>query len=219
MKATIRLTLAGAVSALAAAAAMAQAPAAASAPAALPAGFVAPADPRIQDTAAERVRSQPGNNAPVWRAVRESGTQPGYSSLPGAEQGVLIQSAGAVPGFAPDHRRRGLAPGAQPLDHSLWRRAAADHRAGTGAVLLARGPLGGHQPDTGRQIERFTPFERAAHWANASPLSVLAVSGLVMAFGQVRAAAGDRLHAVRLAELRAQDRAQLRRVRCSPCRW
>ena len=47
-----------------------------------------------------------------------------------------------------------------------------------------RGPLGGHLPDTGRKIERFTPFERAAHWSNATAFVVLAVSGLVMAFGK-----------------------------------
>jgi formate dehydrogenase subunit gamma len=33
-------------------------------------------------------------------------------------------------------------------------------------------------------IERFTPFERAAHWSNAIAFVVLAVSGLVMAFGK-----------------------------------
>mgnify|MGYP000317102817 CR=1 FL=1 len=37
---------------------------------------------------------------------------------------------------------------------------------------------------TGRKLERFTPFERAAHWANAIAFSLLVVSGLVMAFGQ-----------------------------------
>ena len=33
-------------------------------------------------------------------------------------------------------------------------------------------------------IERFTYFERAAHWSNAVAFSVLAISGLVMAFGK-----------------------------------
>ena len=44
--------------------------------------------------------------------------------------------------------------------------------------------MGGHAPDTGRMIERFTLFERAAHWTNAIAFCVLAVSGLVMAFGK-----------------------------------
>ena len=47
-----------------------------------------------------------------------------------------------------------------------------------------RGPLGGHERHTGRVIERFTYFERAAHWSNAAAFSVLAISGLVMAFGK-----------------------------------
>ena len=49
---------------------------------------------------------------------------------------------------------------------------------------VAKGRLGGHVPYTGRKIERFTYFERAAHWANAIAFSVLAISGLVMAFGK-----------------------------------
>lgn len=184
MKATIRLTLAGAVSALAAAAAMAQAPAAASAPAAPPAGFVAPADPRIQDTAAERVRSQPGNNAPVWRAVRETGTQPAYSSLPGAEQGVLIQSMVQYPGS-----RLTTAGEAwrQVRNHWIIPYGGALMLVAVLALALfywRRGPLGGHLPDTGRQVERFTPFERSAHLLNAASFTVLAISGLVLAFGK-----------------------------------
>ena len=35
-----------------------------------------------------------------------------------------------------------------------------------------------------RKIERFTPFERSAHWANAIAFCVLAISGVVMAFGK-----------------------------------
>ncbi len=46
----------------------------------------------------QRGKSQPGNNAPFWRAVRESGNQAGYSNLPGAEQGVLIQPFVQYPG-------------------------------------------------------------------------------------------------------------------------
>ena len=33
-------------------------------------------------------------------------------------------------------------------------------------------------------IERFTPFERSAHWLNAIAFVLLAVSGIVMAFGK-----------------------------------
>ena len=38
--------------------------------------------------------------------------------------------------------------------------------------------------DTGRVVERFTPFERSAHWSNAIAFSILAISGIVMAFGK-----------------------------------
>jgi formate dehydrogenase subunit gamma len=41
-----------------------------------------------------------------------------------------------------------------------------------------------HGAETGRKIERFTPLERAAHWTNAITFVALAVSGLVIAFGQ-----------------------------------
>ncbi|MEO7335943.1 MAG: hypothetical protein ABIV63_05095, partial [Caldimonas sp.] len=41
----------------------------------------APVEPRPDDTNAQRARSQPGNNAPFWRGVRESGNQPGITNL------------------------------------------------------------------------------------------------------------------------------------------
>ncbi|WP_334166044.1 formate dehydrogenase subunit gamma, partial [Tepidimonas sp.] len=49
---------------------------------------------------------------------------------------------------------------------------------------FTKGSLKLHAPETGRKIERFTPFERAAHWVNAAAFVLLAVSGLVMALGQ-----------------------------------
>src|SRR5687768_3809992 len=61
-------------------------------------GAAAPPLPRPEDTNAQRQRSQPYNNAPFWRAVRESGHQAGYTSLPGAEKGVLIQRFVQYPG-------------------------------------------------------------------------------------------------------------------------
>ena len=62
------------------------------------AAYVAPADPRPDDSQAARAKSQPGNNAPFWRSVRESGHEAGYTSLPGAEKGVLIQPMTQYPG-------------------------------------------------------------------------------------------------------------------------
>jgi formate dehydrogenase subunit gamma len=149
-----------------------------------PAGFVAPADPRPDESNAERAKSQPGNNAPFWRAVRESGEQAGYTSLPGVEKGVLIQPLVQYPGSR--YTTAGEA----------WRQVRNNVILPYGGALLVivalaialfywrKGPLGGHERDTGRLIERFTPFERAAHWVNAIAFVVLAVSGIVMAWGK-----------------------------------
>jgi formate dehydrogenase subunit gamma len=53
-----------------------------------------------------------------------------------------------------------------------------------GLYHLRTGGIGGHEVNTGRLIERFTYFERAAHWAVAISFVVLAVSGLVLALGK-----------------------------------
>jgi formate dehydrogenase subunit gamma len=146
--------------------------------------FVAPADPRPDDNQAARAKSQPGNNAPFWRSVRESGHQSGYSSLPGAEQGVLIQPLTQYPGSR-------LATAGE-----AWRQVRNQWIIPYGGALLLivalaiglfywrKGTLGGHAPDTGRRIERFTPLERAAHGVNAAAFVILALSGIVMAFGK-----------------------------------
>lgn len=156
----------------------------ATAPNAPPAGFVAPAEPQPDETNAERAKSQPGNNAPFWRGVRESGSEPGTVSLPGAEKGVLIQSFVQYPGS--QFTSAGEA----------WRQVRNNWLIPYGGSLLlimllavvlhftVKGPLEVHGQPTGRRIERFTPFERAAHWTNAIAFVVLAVSGIVMAFGK-----------------------------------
>ena len=140
--------------------------------------------PKADETNAERAKTQPGNNAPLWRAVRDSGNKPGFTSLPGAEMGVLVQPFVQYPGS--DFTTAGEA----------WRQVRNEWIIPYGGSLLLilvvaialfywrKGALGGHVPDTGRKIERFTPFERSAHWANAIAFVVLAVSGIVMAFGK-----------------------------------
>lgn len=157
---------------------------AAPAGASAPAGFVVQAEPKPDETNAQRARSQPGNNAPFWRSVRGSGEQAGYSSLPGVEKGTLIQSFVQYPGSR-------LATAGE-----AWRQVRNNWLIPYGGALLLivavaiaifywrKGPLGGHIPDTGRKVERFTPFERAAHGVNAAAFTVLAVSGIVMAWGK-----------------------------------
>lgn len=149
-----------------------------------PAGFVAPAEPKPDETNAQRSKTQPGNNAPVWRAVRDSGLQPGVTSLPGAEMGVLVQPFVQYPGStfttAGEAWRQVRNKWIVPYGGSLLLIVAG----AIGIFYWRKGALGGHLPDTGRQIERFTPFERSAHWANAIAFVTLAVSGIVMAFGK-----------------------------------
>ncbi|MCV2366848.1 formate dehydrogenase subunit gamma [Roseateles oligotrophus] len=149
-----------------------------------PAGFVAPALPKMDESNAQRAKSQPGNNAPFWRAVHGSGDQAGISNLPGAEKGVLIQSMVQYPGSK------------LTTAGEAWRQVRNQWIIPYGGSLLlitvlalalfyfSKGTMGGHVPYTGRLIERFTYFERAAHWSNAAAFSLLAVSGLVMAFGK-----------------------------------
>ena len=140
--------------------------------------------PQPNDTNAQREISQPGNNAPVWRGVRDSGNQPGVIALPGPEHGVLIQAFTQYPGSS------------FTTAGEAWRQVRNDWIVPYGGALViivlvalalyyfAKGPIGSDENRTGRVIERFTYFERAAHWTNAVGFVVLAISGIVMAFGQ-----------------------------------
>lgn len=146
----------------------------------------ASADPNYgKQSNAERGKVQPGNNAPMWRAVGQGVT--GYSSLPPSqapEAGNLIQATVRYPGS-------GLTTAGE-----AWRQVRNQWIIPYGAALLSivvlaiaifywqRGTMELHGEPTGRRIERFTPFERAAHWTNAIAFSVLAISGLVIAFGK-----------------------------------
>jgi formate dehydrogenase subunit gamma len=146
----------------------------------------ASSDPNyLKQNNAERGKVQPGNNAPMWRAVG-AGAE-GFTSLPRSqapEAGILVQPFVQYPGS------RLTTAG------EAWRQVRNDWIIPYGGslvliVLLAiaifyftKGPIGLHGAETGRKIERFTPFERAAHWSNAIAFVTLAVSGLVMAFGK-----------------------------------
>jgi formate dehydrogenase subunit gamma len=146
----------------------------------------ADADAQYKDqTNAERAQVQPGNNAPMWRAVGQGVT--GYTSLPKSqapEAGNLIQPFVQYPGSR-------LASAGES-----WRQVRNNIIIPYGAALLliavgamalfyvSKGTMELHGQETGRKIERFTPFERSAHWANAIAFVSLAISGIVMAYGK-----------------------------------
>ncbi len=136
-------------------------------------------------TNAQRGQVQPGNNAPMWRQVGQGVT--GYSSLPlsqAPEAGNLIQKFVQYPGSRLTNAGE------------AWRQVRNNWLIPYGGSLLLialgalalfywrKGTLELHGTETGRKIERFTPFERSAHWANAIAFVALAVSGIVMAFGK-----------------------------------
>lgn len=142
-------------------------------------------EPLPTDSNAQRTRSQPLNNAPFWRGVHDSGRNPGsVNNLQQGERGVLIQPTISYPGTR-------IASAGE-----AWRQIRNGWIIPYGGALVVivvfalglyyftKGPIDQHQPDTGRVIERFTYFERAAHWSNAIAFCVLGVSGLVMAFGK-----------------------------------
>ena len=153
-------------------------------PAGAPPGFTAPAEPKPDETNAQRAKSQPGNNAPFWRGVRESGNVPGFTTLPENEGATLIQRFTQYPGSAfttageawREVRNRWLVPGGAALIVFALLVLALFYKW--------RGPIGGDHLDRPKPIERFTYFERATHWTVAITFVVLAVSGIVMAFGK-----------------------------------
>ncbi len=146
----------------------------------------ADADPKYPaQSNAERGVVQPGNNAPMWRQVGQGVN--GYSSLPKSqapEAGNLIQPFVQYPGSRLTNAGE------------AWRQVRNQFIIPYGAALLLitlgalalfylkKGTMELHGAETGRKIERFTAFERSAHWANAIAFCALAISGIVMAFGK-----------------------------------
>ena len=136
-------------------------------------------------TNGERAKVQPGNNAPMWRQVGQGVT--GNSSLPKSqapEAGNLIQPFVQYPGSRLTNAGE------------AWREVRNNLLIPYGGALLlivlgavavfyfTKGSIKQHGANTGSKIERFTPFERSAHWANAIAFLVLAISGIIMAFGK-----------------------------------
>ena len=131
---------------------------------------------------AQRGQVQPGNNAPMWRDVSKGVT--GQTMLPYPEYGNLIQGFVQYPGSS------------LTTAGEAWRQVRNNWIIPYGGSLLlialvalalfyfTKGTIELHGKETGRKIERFTHFERAAHWTNAIAFVALAISGIVMAFGK-----------------------------------
>jgi formate dehydrogenase subunit gamma len=115
--------------------------------------------------------AQPYNNKPTWDKAR--GAVEGYTSIRGPETGVLIQDGGQT--------WRALKNGTI----SVWGGwALVAMFLITGAFYAWKGTIQLHEAPTGRLVERFSLFERMAHWTTAITFSILAISGLVLAFGK-----------------------------------
>ena len=119
----------------------------------------------------ERAKTQPGNNAPFWRAVNSDEAH--YVSIPNKEAGVLIQKSGQ--------------------EWRLIRNGIITVLGGWLLVLVAaailtlyfiKGPIKLNQAPTGRKIERFTALERLVHWKMAYSFVALAITGIFILFGK-----------------------------------
>ena len=135
----------------------------------------------LQQNNGERAQVQPGNNAPMWREIKQ---QSGFTSLPDPEAGVLIQPQTAYPGSslttAGEAWRQTRNLLLIPVGGWLLILAVV----GIAAFYLFRGKIRLVHKPTGRKIERFTPFERFMHWVLAFSFIALAVSGIVILFGK-----------------------------------
>jgi formate dehydrogenase subunit gamma len=139
----------------------------------------------VKQNNGQRNAVQPGNNAPMYRGIAAG--QEGFTSLPKSqapEAGNLIQAPVKYPGSrmttAGEAWRQVRNNWIIPYGGSLFLIALG----ALAIYFFTRGPLGHTEGDGPQVIERFTPFERSAHWANAIAFSILAISGLVMAFGK-----------------------------------
>ncbi len=146
----------------------------------------ASADPNYaKQTNAERNKVQPGSNTPMWRQVGQGAT--GVTTLPysqAPEAGNMIQRFVQYPGSsltnAGEAWRQVRNNWIIPYGGSLILIALV----ALGLFYWRKGTIELHGHETGKKIERFTYFERAAHWTNAIAFCCLAISGIIMGFGK-----------------------------------
>jgi formate dehydrogenase subunit gamma len=121
----------------------------------------------------QRAVTQPGNNAPVWREVREGSSPYTNSTVKGRETNVLVQSWGET--------WRQIRNG--PV--TFWGGwLVVVVLAAIVAFYFVFGPVKLHGRPTGRLIRRFSSLDQVLHWTVAISFSVLGLSGLLMLFGK-----------------------------------
>jgi formate dehydrogenase subunit gamma len=133
-----------------------------------------PAAAEGQPAQVQRQGTQPGNNAPFWRDVRD-GERNAYQTtqVRGIETAILVQTEGEI------WRRIRNGP---VTVYGGWLFVAAF--LGAGLFYWWKGKITTHAPPTGRTIVRFTPWERLVHWTTAITFVILALSGIIMLFGR-----------------------------------
>jgi len=123
------------------------------------------------DTAQAQVTGEQNQRSNFWRAVRQGNE--GYSAVPGAESGVLINNGG-------QHWR-------QVREKQLGKVGGWIVLGSLIALLLfflIRGRIKLDHERSGRRVPRWNIFERVLHWYTAILFVILAISGLSMLFGK-----------------------------------
>jgi formate dehydrogenase subunit gamma len=124
-----------------------------------------------QDQAADPLLQQGGNDADVWRAVREGAR--GSVTIPDQNAGILIQSSGET--------WRAIHNGPLP-EWGAW--------AMLGMVILlalffaVRGRIRIESGPSGTVVERFGFVDRLAHWLTAVSFIILGLTGLNTLYGR-----------------------------------
>ncbi len=132
---------------------------------------VSPKEGQEAATQAQQQRTQPLNNAPLWKEIRSG--EPQTTSLPGRETNVLIQPWGQT--------WRAIRDGRIAV-YGGW--ALVVVFLAVMVFYMRKGPLQLHAPPTGRRIRRFNAWERSVHWSTAISFTILACSGLIILFGK-----------------------------------
>ena len=123
---------------------------------------------------AERQVTQPYNNAPFYREVRRSNSDPGFTQLGDSpERGVLIQSRGET-------WRQARVPVAL-IGGLLFALAIVS----LGGFYAWRGSIPAGESKSKIMIRRFLPADRHAHWTMAIVWVTLGITGLILSFGKV----------------------------------